>query len=101
MTRRIPLLLMALLTSILCAAAQADPEFDSLQNRYRTLREDPSRNPEELAETCADLSEYYCYRSVDSAIRYARLGLDEVGDSRSPANSIIRFTISSRLIALK
>lgn len=89
MTRRIPLLLMALLTSIFCAAAQADPEFDSLQNRYRTLRDDPSRNPEELAETCADLSEYYCYRSVDSAIRYARLGLDEVGDSRSPARAML------------
>ena len=89
MTRRIPLLLMALLTSIFCAAAQADPEFDSLQNRYRTLRDDPSRNPEELAETCADLSEYYCYRSVDSAIRYARLGLDEVGDSRSPARVML------------
>ena len=43
MTRRIPLLLMALLTGILCAAAQADPEFDSLQNRYRTLREEIGR----------------------------------------------------------
>ena len=45
MTRRIPLLLMALLTSIFCAAAQADPEFDSLQNRIDENRRKLDNEP--------------------------------------------------------
>lgn len=78
------LLLLLPMSCLLCAAAPTDPVLDSLHLRYHTLKADyPAQGREELAGVCADLSEYYCYNAQDSAIHYARLGLDLLGESRS------------------
>lgn len=88
--KRVLLLLLLPAAAILSAAAQPDSELDSLRLRYRTLQADrPNERREELAEVCADLSEYYCYNAQDSAIHYAREGLDLLGESRSVVRALL------------
>lgn len=82
--------LLITLAGTLFAVAQPDPEIDSLQTLYRALQSDrQSRNTEELANVCADLSAYYCYLSPDSAIHYARQGLDLLDESRLPVRAML------------
>ena len=77
------ILLAFLLFASTARAAAPDAELDSLRDRLRQRIALHRRTPDDsLANACADLAEYWCYRSNDSSRFYAEKGLAANGGER-------------------